>query len=611
MKKIFKTMMLSLLFMISMISCNNEELFVEPVEEVVDEVPTDPEDENNEGGEVDATLPCDFTLDNVEPNSTIIINCILDLGGGTVSLPENVTIVYEGGDIINGTLNFEKGSVIAGELLNTTLTINGAIPQLKDPTFHFDAKRWGIVEGVVSDEIAAANRDIINEIINLVIDLGGSTVNLDNIDAYFNVSGEDIDDVSIIIPSNFHFKMGDNCNLRVQPNGYNGSALIRSRSTDNVMISGGKLWGDRYTHDYNATSGTHEWGHVMSLKGVQNSVVDGVEMHEGAGDGLKIAGDQHRYNDGSIKPNGRESRNLTIKNCLINDNRRNNISLTDGTEIYIEYNTITNSGSGDDSPGTSSNGTSPRAGIDVEAFKNNAPDDNSVYDWEKTEDIHIRNNIFEDNYAVDIALYNGEKTYVYENTFRSQRGVGTSYGFNNKIYNNTFERPEGLMSGSSAITLEPKYWANGNHRIIDFQIYDNYFKGYQFAIVAGGQGHTFKNNTMTNCQRGIILITSEDLEFDNNIISSSIEDSYGYYTFSGENSVKNCLIKNGEISVQKRDLFFANVNNDSAGGITIDNIDFNAGGVFLNSAQYITISNSTFTDLKIVDCNPTLVNNNN
>lgn len=488
----------------------------------------------------------------------------------------------------------------------------------QDHVFKFDPQRWGIVEGIVSYAVALENRNILNRVITLAKENGVTIFEIDKMDAYFEVSSLGVrshdSENSILIPSNFHFKMGDNCNLRVHPNNSELSALIRAYGSDNVKISGGKLWGDRYTHDYSASDNTiegrHGWGHLIMISGVHNGVVDGVQMHEGTGDGIIISGTEHRLDDGTLRFNGKESINITVKNCLINNNRRNNISITDGTGIYIEYNTIRNAGSGDDSSEVSSSGTSPRSGIDIESFKQNAPDNNSVYDLQRVEDLHIRHNVFEDNYAVDIALYNGEKAYVYENTFRSRRGISAAYSYNNKIYNNVFERPEELMSGSQAIAFEPRYWANGTHRIIDYEVNGNTFSGYQFAIIAGGKGHNFNNNTITNCQRGIILITSEDLEFDNNTISSNVSSSYGYYTFSGGTSIKNCLIKNGETNVQSRDLIFSNVNNDAVGAITIDNMDLNGGGVFLNSAQNITIKNSTFNNIKIIDSDPILVNNN-
>ena len=90
-----------------------------------------------------------------------------------------------------------------------------------------------------------------------------------------------------------------------------------------------------YTHDYTTISSSHEWGHIIRFKGVHNAVVDNVEMHEGSGDGFEVFGVSDRLADGSLKPGKWESFNITVKNCLINDNRRQNITIADGTNIFI------------------------------------------------------------------------------------------------------------------------------------------------------------------------------------------------------------------------------------------------------------------------------------
>ena len=68
-----------MLFLVTISSCNSEELFVEEqtivyedTEDVVEEDNTE-DDTTEEETEVDASLPCEFTLNNVEANSTIII----------------------------------------------------------------------------------------------------------------------------------------------------------------------------------------------------------------------------------------------------------------------------------------------------------------------------------------------------------------------------------------------------------------------------------------------------------------------------------------------------------------------------------------------------------
>ena len=106
----FKNLFLLVFVTMLFVSCNTEELFIEPVgEEVInledeEEVVEEEVAEEDEEPEVDPTLPCDFDLNTIEPNSTILINCMMDLDGAIINVPANVSIIYEGGDIINGTL---------------------------------------------------------------------------------------------------------------------------------------------------------------------------------------------------------------------------------------------------------------------------------------------------------------------------------------------------------------------------------------------------------------------------------------------------------------------------------------------------------------------------
>ena len=64
-------------------------------------------------------------LDNVDTNSTIIINNVVDLENRVINLPENTTILYEGGKIINGTLNLSANTMLDCNLLNNTLILTG------------------------------------------------------------------------------------------------------------------------------------------------------------------------------------------------------------------------------------------------------------------------------------------------------------------------------------------------------------------------------------------------------------------------------------------------------------------------------------------------------
>jgi len=536
-------------------------------------------------------------LSSMSPNSTLRIKCDYDLKLSSIALPTGARLEFAGGSIVNGSLVFSEG-VIDGRLLNSSLMMSGSA-ELVEPVFSFNPQSWGIVEGKVSDGIALKNSEIINETLNLVRELGAHTFSVSKVDAYLGIITNVRKPYAIFVPSNFNFVMSDNTNFRVQPNNIERFALLFSWEVDNVTISGGKLWGDRFTHDY-SSGGPHEWGHVIAFKAVHNGVIDNVQIHQGTGDGFHLSSSSDRNIDGSLKPNRRESTNITVKNSLINNNRRNNISLVDGKDIFIERNTITNAGAG--------NGISPRVGVIVES-REQFNNDGTVYQLEKVENVNIRSNVFAGSIAADVVLLSGEKAYVYENTFRSKRGVSVSASIEGAVYNNKFERAAGLMSGSVALTTLTNYLANGKHRVKNYDITNNTFSGYQFSIVAGGRDNKFKNNTSTNSLRGIIVGTSINLEFDNNVINSNVDNSYGYFVLSGENTIENASIKNGETNVENLGLSFSDVNNDQAGEVIIDGVDFN-GSIALNKAQGITIQNSTFVDIDIRNSTPILINNN-
>src|SRR5690606_805290 len=147
----------SLLFFVfintSLISCSQDEELIDLVGiEDPKEEPKEPNEEGNgEGEETDpetdgdseetdndsdfdstdglkiSTTPCDFLLSDATSNSTIEIDCRMDLKGQTVNLPAGVTLSYTGGEIINGTLNFSSQGIIDGNLLNKDLEIEGDV----------------------------------------------------------------------------------------------------------------------------------------------------------------------------------------------------------------------------------------------------------------------------------------------------------------------------------------------------------------------------------------------------------------------------------------------------------------------------------------------------
>ncbi|WP_303317689.1 right-handed parallel beta-helix repeat-containing protein [Flavivirga abyssicola] len=573
MKEILKHALFILLLTLSLTACNNEELFVEVAEVVEDEKPIDNEDtppDDTDPGNTDTTLPCDFTLDNVTPNSTIIINCIMDLDGKTVNLPSNVTIQYEGGDIINGTLNFGDNGIIGGELLNFTLNIVGANPQVKDPIFHFDPKRWGIVEGKVSDGIAKKNKDILNELMIQSKDLGVTTFKIDEIDAYFKVEGDASNAMPVLqavkIPSDFNFIMTDNTHLRVQPNDYPYSTLLSVHLGSNILIEGGNLHGDRDEHDYSQYP-VHDWGHLLTIRGGNSVLVKNVTMMDAMGDGLDIQGEGH-----AVNPDYRPTKDLLVTGCKFIRNRRNNVSIT-----AVDGMTIEDSDFIDASINTSkSQGTAPGWGLDIEALKPN----------ELAENIILRNNRERGSRKGAFIVAIGDRVTIEGNTLENP--IVLQSATECVVRNNDLVAKSDIMksNGSGIITGR----ADRGSAVHSNDVYDNTVTDFSTGISVSNSNMKVYGNTINNCGRGIAVggvAGIENSEVYGNTIKSNADRSAG---ISMAAEINNVIVRDNNVDVVRFGVVFQNVNSTAESANYL--LEFKGNTILGGNTTTMTTSNN-------------------
>lgn len=562
---------------------------------------------------------CEIDFLNLSSNDVLNISCDFDLNGQTIVLSENTTLKYDGGSVYNGTFVF-NGGLIDGKLLNFDLQINGSV-KLIDTHFIFEKEKWNIVEGETSDAIALNNKEIINSTIVLVKSLRGNIFELNNIDAYFDVQADNYNDSteeSIILPSNFHFKMGNNTHLRVQPNAKSAYALLSAERQSNVTISGGNLWGDRYTHSYVSpgTDGdTHEFGYMVYFRGVHNGTVDGVGLREATGDGFIIQGTSHRNDDGTVKPGEMACENIAVRNCIIDKNRRNNLSFVDGQYVILENNIISNAGDGGtysvSQEGYSYKGVLPRYNIDLEAINYTDANGNLRY-TEVIQDVIIRNNEFTGAHNGDVDLYKCWNVEVVGNTFSSYIANIASYDI--QIHHNTFLNDS---DRKFAIQIVELIRPNGFDYNRNYDIYDNTITNYEIGMKIGGTNQEVYNNVINNCDTGVMFLNGHNNQFSNNIINSSIENSRGYYNFPGGITLENTIVSGGEVNVKTFPFLAIKINQNSdtaTNELTIDNVSFDSTSnynVDLRNSKHITIQNSSYDGFTQSNCdNITLYNNN-
>ena len=552
-KNLFSLVLVTMLF----VSCNTEELFVEPIKEVVED-DTDINAEDTEDiveDTEDLTIgPCEFTLDNVEPNSTILINCIMDLQGQTINLPANVTILYEGGDIINGTLNFSEGGIIGGELLNASLKLNGASLQLKDTSFNFLPERWGIVEGETTSDIAQRNNDILEETMFKVRDLGGSTFKIDELDAYFEVSKVTSTNTNqnfypeleaVNIPSDFNLEMTDNTILRVFPTvGVVAASLMGIADVSNVSIKGGTLYGDRDLRSY-AKANEESGSHLLTIRSGVNVVIDGVNLTMGSVGGINI--NSYGFN---FQPDYKPTNNILIKNCIFDKIRMIALPITDGNNIIVENNQFIDTGQ----PTANSDGGVVGYAIDIEPVRKRDAITNEIVEYQKVHNVIIRNNIERGSLRGGFTIFIGQNITFEGNDM--ENNITYSFASDSKIINNTF-------TASSESKKRPAIVSGGSgDTVFNNEISGNTINGYGVGISPYYRDIKISNNTINECTIGIQLKDASDLQIHNNRISSSIQGSRGIMAHIAK--VNNVNIFENDINVVANAFYFVQLNSEIA-----------------------------------------------
>lgn len=150
----------------------------------------------------------------------------------------------------------------------------------------------------------------------------------------------------IVLTTNQKLVMSPNALLAALPNNKGNSQVVNITGREGVSVSGGQIIGERKEHSGNSG----EWGHGIAVFGGKNITISDVDISQCWGDGIYLG-----FYDG---PNT-YSDTITIKNCNLHHNRRNNLSITDARNVTVK-----------DCAFNYANGTDPQYGIDIEPNKN-------------------------------------------------------------------------------------------------------------------------------------------------------------------------------------------------------------------------------------------------
>ena len=196
---------------------------------------------------------------------------------------------------------------------------------------------FGGVPGDPADDTAA-----FNQAIESVSNAGGGVVKVPA--GHYYITASRAINEGICLRDNVELRMSTAAVLEVIPNSRDDYHVFNVYGCNNVKLIGGQLKGEKNRHQ--GVGG--EFGHGIYVRDSSNVTIFNMKIEDNWGDGIYL-GTLNDYDDvyGCNK--------ITIKNCTIKGNRRNNISIVDADNVNIVGCKIKNA-----------KGTAPQAGIDIE-----------------------------------------------------------------------------------------------------------------------------------------------------------------------------------------------------------------------------------------------------
>ncbi|MDE6662621.1 MAG: right-handed parallel beta-helix repeat-containing protein, partial [Lachnospiraceae bacterium] len=178
----------------------------------------------------------------------------------------------------------------------------------------------------------------------------------------------------IIVRDNQKLIMSPSALIMAIANNKSNYQVIYVFGRKNVEISGGQIIGEREEHL--GTGG--EWGHGISVQGSTDVHISNMDISKCWGDGICL-GEYDKKIDGKLVHIPCDG--ITIENCIIHHNRRNNLSITDAKNVTIDNCEFNNA-----------KGTDPQYGICIE------------YNFTPTENVKIYNSKFKGNAKASMGI---------------------------------------------------------------------------------------------------------------------------------------------------------------------------------------------------------------
>lgn len=244
----------------------------------------------------------------------------INLNGMSFVLPDSITIIPQGGRFINGRLIGNNTSIKGVGELFENVAIEGIwiVPFIS--TSMFSNLRY---DNSLKDVIALSNPDIHN---NIIIE-----------DGIYNLKLKHESDAGITLTDNTDIYIKGT--LTISPNNYARFYMI-DVCGENINIHGGTLIGEKSRH----LGKDGQWGMGINICHSNSCIVSNVSISNCWGDCIYV---------------GKQSKDITIANCVLENARRQGISVTCAENVLVANTKISNI-----------KGSAPEYGIDLEPNSN-------------------------------------------------------------------------------------------------------------------------------------------------------------------------------------------------------------------------------------------------
>lgn len=405
-----------------------------------------------------------------------------DINYKNIILPNNCTLKFNGGRLLNGTITGDESKIIApsDNMIFSNVTIEGTwhVSNIYSKWFNLSKEENFDNINNFRNMMKLAKSDLVS---NVYIESGEFYTSSYTL----NEDGEYKNAVGIRVYSNTHIYNA--ATLRVIGNPYEKHNLFHIEDAENIVIEGGKLIGDVRTH----TGTTGEWGTGIYPQGVKNLVIKDIEIVEFWGDGIDI---QALYSDYENSTTTGHCENILIDNVRCLNNRRQGLSIEGAIGVTVRDSEFSGTGS--------IKFTAPGAGIDIEPW----------FDTEIVADITIENCKLFNNSSEGLLLIprknEGSKNFVFRN-IQSDQGIWIRGG-KNIIVDNFKNEGNGycciwgvvdnLSVKNSVFNNELYFNGNVSNTVIDSCIFDmmrSNWAGYAITFQEG-TNNAYNNIVISN-----------------------------------------------------------------------------------------------------------------